>query len=494
MSSTPTDEPRPSGNTWFPDIPRILPHEKVYPIQIGSELFRLSGASLSSDAPSYFSQFFQRQLSTSEEGAPLRTLYIDRDPYTFRDIARHLQGYHIAPRDGPHFVRLFADAQFYSLPKLISQLFASEIYISIGGAHFQINRDLFSSPGNSPNYFTLGFAVFFSNPSEIFPGLNREGLLRPPSILPPEVPNRSAKVFAELIELLRGYPVKIRDETHRQELLRDCRYFHFKGLEQRLLPVDISYNPVRKRQEIVMRLEDIKPSGIAFAEETAASTQQFQAMSPPSTAPQQMGYITYTRPFIDEIARELIIELSSGETCKLHLDLHLAEFSGQANSRIHALLSVISNKLQLPSENLGLKMLGTGLASTPPSEGGRRSALSEEKVKIEIGSDAAVILNGEDWEGDFDRSSGGFGGNIGIGGAFGGGIDDGHFGLGELGLDRKRKRVDEVGKSRIWYVKRAQWRIRIQPREGGLEAVLCGVKIEAVTGERGRNKRRGFLV
>lgn len=31
------------------DIPDILPHERVFPIQIGSELFRLSGASISSD-------------------------------------------------------------------------------------------------------------------------------------------------------------------------------------------------------------------------------------------------------------------------------------------------------------------------------------------------------------------------------------------------------------------------------------------------------------
>lgn len=30
-------------------IPRILPHERVFPIQIGSKLFKLSGASLSSD-------------------------------------------------------------------------------------------------------------------------------------------------------------------------------------------------------------------------------------------------------------------------------------------------------------------------------------------------------------------------------------------------------------------------------------------------------------
>lgn len=41
-------------------------------------------------APSYFSRFFEEQLRQGEENA--RTLYIDRDPETFRDIARHLQG------------------------------------------------------------------------------------------------------------------------------------------------------------------------------------------------------------------------------------------------------------------------------------------------------------------------------------------------------------------------------------------------------------------
>jgi hypothetical protein len=37
------------------DIPKILPHERVFPIQIGSELFRLSGASISSDGQSVHS-------------------------------------------------------------------------------------------------------------------------------------------------------------------------------------------------------------------------------------------------------------------------------------------------------------------------------------------------------------------------------------------------------------------------------------------------------
>ncbi|KAM6536899.1 hypothetical protein FALCPG4_002875 [Fusarium falciforme] len=129
-------------------IPHILPHERVFPIQIGSELFKLSGASLSSDAPSYFSQYFLCQLKSAEErgdetGAAIRTLYIDRDPVIFRDISLHLQGYHVSPRDGEHFVRLFSDAQFYSLPKLISQLYEESIFICIGHREFQIPpRDL----------------------------------------------------------------------------------------------------------------------------------------------------------------------------------------------------------------------------------------------------------------------------------------------------------------------------------------------------------------
>jgi hypothetical protein len=73
-----------------------------------------------SRAPSYFSSFFRYQLEDAqkntevgEEAPSVRTLYIDRDPVTFQDISRHLQGYHIQPRDGSHFVKLFADAQFY---------------------------------------------------------------------------------------------------------------------------------------------------------------------------------------------------------------------------------------------------------------------------------------------------------------------------------------------------------------------------------------------
>lgn len=47
MGQQPT--PQPSDLDLVSKIPKILPHERVFPIQIGSELFKLSGASLSSD-------------------------------------------------------------------------------------------------------------------------------------------------------------------------------------------------------------------------------------------------------------------------------------------------------------------------------------------------------------------------------------------------------------------------------------------------------------
>ena len=65
-----------------------------------------------------------------------------------------------------------------AVPRLTKQLFSTDIFVNIGGKPFQIQRDLFSAPGDSPNYFSLGFAHFFSTPSEAFPGLDRDALLR----------------------------------------------------------------------------------------------------------------------------------------------------------------------------------------------------------------------------------------------------------------------------------------------------------------------------
>ncbi|KAK4135756.1 hypothetical protein BT67DRAFT_400038 [Trichocladium antarcticum] len=473
----------PTTSTEQPNhIPKILPHERVFPIQIGSELFKLSGASISSDAPSYFSQYFRCQLQHAEDNgidaaSAIRTLYIDRDPATFRDISLHLQGYHVRPRDSTHFVRLFADAQFYSLPKLVSQLYEESIYTKIGQREFQIPRNLFADPGNSPNFFSLGFAAFFSESDSLFPGLDRKGLLRPPSIAPPAVPGRSADVFAELLHLLRGYPAHVRDEAHRAELLRDCRYFHFKGLEQRLIPHAISFNLARGRAEIVLRLRDILKSGIAIASE-------------PTAADPAAAWVDYARPFVDETAHELVLEIG-GESTRLQftnggmglgggeVDAR-AGFVGETGVRVAKMLEVVAAKLNLPPtvQPPGLLMADGGESTDSQLATPGNTPLSGDLVKVVLGPEASVVLDGKPWAPGAEEL----------------------FGQVE-GVDfesppRKRRRVDTLGGTGEWIIKTGQWRLRIQGVKNGKAAVECclvAVKLDALSSEQGRNVDRPFL-
>ncbi|KXH58376.1 BTB/POZ domain-containing protein [Colletotrichum nymphaeae SA-01] len=493
-------------------IPHFLPHERVFPIQIGNELFKLSGASISSDAPSYFSQYFYCQVKKAQETGEdlsnaIRTLYIDRDPQTFADISLHLQGYHVKPRDGTHFVRLFADAQFYSLPKLISQLYEESIFISIGHREFQIPRDIFTDPGNSPNFFSLGFAVFFSNPEDLFPGLDREGLLRPPSILPPSVPNRSADTFAEILHLLRGYPVTIRNESHRAELLRDCRYFNFKGLEQKLIPHHISHNQSRRREEILLRLEDILKSGISVAADVSASP-----------ADHLSGWVNYARPYVDDRAAELVLEIG-GESTRLHFHHSSgsvrAEFFKDTRARVARLFEVVATKLNLPptTQPLGLLMASGGAGSQPPTPG--HTPLSEDLVRVSIDSDTSITLDGRPHTLDFEdlqpvtaNNNNNNNNNNNPMSAASSTAESPTATTAFQPNSRKRRRVDSHGfataagqgqaalAAEEWVVRTGQWRLKIQGSRGGkssVECVLVAVKLDAYSSENARNASRGFL-
>ncbi|KXT06725.1 hypothetical protein AC578_8605 [Pseudocercospora eumusae] len=433
-----------------PGVPMVLPARKVFPIQIGDRLFRLSGASISSD----------EQLRNGDGADSVRSLYIDRDPATFEDISLHLQGYHIEPKDGPHFVKLFADAQFFSLPRLTAQLFSSTIYIRIGDSEFQIPRELFSNPGDSPNYFSLGFSIFFTSPTQVFPGLSQRTLIRPPSILPPSVPNRSAETFADLLHMLKGYPVEVRSEQHRQELLRDARYYHLKGLEQRLIPHNITFNLGRQKSEILMRLEDIRTSGVSFVADRDRDSASAAA-----------GWIHYQRPYVDSEAYSLIVEIGGDENTILTVEprspsslarMARATFHRQTLSRVTRLFSVIADKMNLRiTQPLGLMMVerGAGVASLPVSP--RCTGMSEEKVKVRIGRDADVVVDGNMW------SVGGEGEECSM----------------------------EVDRVEEWIVSKAQWRLRVQALSGksGMEVVLAAVKMEAYSRERSRNAERSFL-
>lgn len=380
---------------------------------------------------------------------------------TFQEILRHLQGYHIRPRDGSQYVKLFADAQFYNLPRLISQLFESEIFIQIGERHFQIPRDIFSSPGDSPNFFSLGFAVFFATPTEVFPGLDRSNLLRPPSIIPPNVPNRSGEVFSQLLHLLRGYPIHFRNAEHRAELLRDCRYFHLRGLEQRLIPHQISYNLDRHSAEIVVRLEDIRQSGVQFASDSTSSDRSLA------------GWVRYSRPFVDDTSYELIVEIG-GESTVLDLNTMRADFHGLAKARISSLVQVVANKMNLPTKApLGLMMISGGRIASPA-----HTPLSEDRVKVWVDRETDVTLDGECYPTD-------------------------HLPRGSTSpaaetpvqVPSKRKRTEDVEDAGEWIVHQGLWRLRVlpNPADDGSELVFVAVKLEAFTNQRARNRKRTFL-
>lgn len=320
----------------------------------------------------------------------------------------------------------------------MSQLFESEIFIQIGDRHFQIPRDIFSNPGDSPNFFTLGFGAFFASPSEVFPGLDRVGLLRPPAITPPSVPNRSAEVFAELVHLLRGYPLHIRNDEHRAELLRDCRYFHLRGLEQKIIPHDISVNPFNQRAEIALRLEDIRPSGVQVATNSITSL----AMG---------GLVMYARPYVDDKPFDLMLEIG-GESTIISRAGQRADFIGQTKSRMASLVQIIGKKMNLPEAHV---------AGLP--------------LNIRWGQEADLTIDGErDPQRIMKLLSSGE-------------VDD-------EGPPLKRQR-SEGSEEGPWVVRKGQWRLLVQQADpnGPCEVVLVATKLDVYTHPRIRNRTRDFL-
>lgn len=381
----------------------------------------------------------------------------------------------------------------------MSQLYEESIFISIGHREFQIPRDVFNDPGNSPNFFSLGFAVLFSHPDEVFPGLDREHLIRPPSIMPASVPNRSADTFEEILRLLKGYPLRIRDEAHRQELLRDARYFHFKGLEQRLVPHSISYNQLRGRDEIVLRLENVQKSGINVAPDQQLSPSPASSVHSASADP-LAGWISYARPFVDTKPAELVLEIG-GESTKIHFTpggAPRAEFFNDTRARVARLFEVIATKLNLPptTQPLGLLMASGGAGSQPATPG--NTPLSEDLVRVAFEPESAIVLDGRDRSADAA---------LGVKPARADDEDEDEDMASQdgsaAGNPRKRQRTlggavaaGGVGVQEAWTVRTGQWRLRIQGTKSGksaVECVLVAVKIDAVSSELGRNTTRDFL-
>lgn len=325
------------------DIPNVLPHSRVYQIQVGSRLFKLSGASLSSDSPSYFTEYFSKAENQT------KVLFIDRSPDIFEFISSHLQGYYVLIDDPENYTYLASDAFYFGLKRLAENLTKDYYFIRVGNMPFRVPKLLIHTPGNYPNYISI------NNPLNLNSArmLAAFDFLRPPPTRPIDVPHRSGKLFSEIMELFSGNTDIIKDDNHRALLIKECRYYRFLELEQRIVKYKLVNNVFNSmNDDIILNLIDIAPKGISI----------------PESAEKEEVCVQYSRPFIArEPKRDLIIQIDSDGPLQpsFYMNLNLnkktklstVEFTGSVVPRLQKLLGeIVPPQEWILTENQGLLM------------------------------------------------------------------------------------------------------------------------------------------
>ncbi|GMG22131.1 unnamed protein product [Ambrosiozyma monospora] len=308
------------------EIPQILPHERMYSIQIGYKMFKLSGASLSSDAPSYFTNYFSNPENEN------KVLIIDRSPKVFEKIYMHLQGYAIKIDDENEFLHLFTDSVYFHLVKLKELVLKYDIFANIGGKCFRISKELLTSDGNYPNYFSFTFNCIMKEHHQV---KELQGLIRPPNVTP-YTSARSSALFQDLLDKLQGKSVVIRNDEHRKNLIEECRYYKFKALEQEFVKCRISVNPFSKDEEIVMNYRDIVNSKVSSINGSS--------------------FTRYSRPYVDNTkSRVLVLQVESSEVSlliNLKTDFVSLLVLGKCAKKLNGILSQVSDDVMYEvSEN-----------------------------------------------------------------------------------------------------------------------------------------------
>lgn len=324
------------------------------------------------------------------------------------------------------FVYLLLDANYYYLPRLIHQLASSEIFMRIGNQSFKIPRNIFSNPGDTPNFFTVGFVGFFGSGIDT---PKSQTFIRPPPLAPPTVPNRSSDLFADLLRVLQGGPVEVRNDEHRALLLKECKYYRFRNLEQRLIEYSIQQNRERFTEEIVINLDDVKLETLSLNNNPAT--------------------VVYKRPFVDKDERELVLQIKGDEQVMLHRssvpNVWTACFFDKAHDRMAKLAAHIGS-------NFGLDF---GQVSH-----GYRVCLAE----------ASILLNGE----PVDILN----------------TETGNIEGADLAPDsRKRRRVDSAIPDRM-ICQKSQWRLSQDESDCMTLNLLTA---ECTSGQKYKNRMRKFL-
>ncbi|VEU22478.1 DEKNAAC103588 [Brettanomyces naardenensis] len=303
----------------------------MYSIQIGERLFKLSGASLSFDAPSYFTNYFQ------QTGNESKVLFIDRSPDVFEKICRHLQGYAISIDNEYEFLYLYADSSYFHLQKLSSRILEEGLFVNVGGESFRIPKDAFMQQGNYPNYFSV---LYDTLSTDVF--LTNTALLRPPPMSPFTV-GRCPELFKEILQTLQGNPIDIRSDNHRRDLINEAKYYSFFSLEQQLIKTDIRTNPYTNHEEILINFRDLKKDGLVNCSVNEADS-----------------LVQYARPYFDGCnQRDLIMQIESSEVSLLinaHDTFTSLTITGNTAKRMHDLLSTVSDDLMYVVTDYGPKL------------------------------------------------------------------------------------------------------------------------------------------
>lgn len=252
----------PPSRESYESVPDLLPQDKVYKIQVGQKLFKITGRTLSWDGPNFFTDYFQKNNTDSE------VLFLDRSTECFEIIYRHMQGYFTSIKDEVEYTTLFTDALFYSLPKLVKFLRNPEFYyINVGGKSFQVPKSLFKNEGDNNNYFNVVISGFYK---EIEARILEKKLHLSP--YPPTYVPRSAEYFAQILTLLSGAHLEM-DDIRRASLIQECRYYRLNNLEQKLIKCKVMNNPMSNVEEISIHLGDISKSGLDLRRPMVANPQ-----------------------------------------------------------------------------------------------------------------------------------------------------------------------------------------------------------------------------
>jgi hypothetical protein len=262
------------------------------------------------------------------------------------------------------------------------------------------------------------------------------------------------------------------------------------------------------QSEILIPLEHIKPSGIScIPDQPARALNSRSTSSDASLGPDAIHTlgtyrlpvsIGYARPYVDDHAKPsiAIVEISApGMT--LHFpaagtveaegrDLHVqATFPKNTLKGIVKLLRTIVSKLGLSvTQPLGSMLLkgGGGLASQPLSPA--TSGISDEHISVRISSDCDMELDGAP---------------VYLAVQPGKDSNKEYVGIRKAWNSPSWVWPQNNGKSQEykWFVTTGQWKLRVEPVDNGgvwkPEVVFCGVRIQAFSQQRARNKARDFL-